>query len=259
TGRASPPFRGPRRAAVGAPHPELPRVPGQEAAAPLRCPGLPAPARGDGHPRPRCAPTGDTGRSTRRVCPLRGHRHRPALHPCSGRPPRGLVDCPRRRGAPLNGAQPSRTRRLPHRVGNAGPAGPPGPRERVMSAWQVYKFGGSSLGAAGRLPVVLRRVAEAPRPLALVVSALGDSTEWLLDAGRAAASGDETLAAEGAARAFSFARDRAAELLDARLLAELEGDWSPIVIDASRSLDALSSARDLVPSWLDLLLSVGER
>ena len=26
-----------------------------------------------------------------------------------------------------------------------------------MSSWQVYKFGGSSLGAEGRLPVVLRR------------------------------------------------------------------------------------------------------
>ncbi len=38
-----------------------------------------------------------------------------------------------------------------------------------MSPWQVYKFGGSSLGAAARLPVVLRRVAEAERPLALVV------------------------------------------------------------------------------------------
>ena len=51
-----------------------------------------------------------------------------------------------------------------------------------MSSWQVYKFGGSSLGAEGRLPVVLRRVAEARRPLALVVSALGDTTEWLLEA-----------------------------------------------------------------------------
>jgi len=128
-----------------------------------------------------------------------------------------------------------------------------------MSTWQVYKFGGSSLGAAGRLPVVLGRVAEAPRPLALVVSALGDSTEWLLDAGRAATAGDETRAAEGVARAFSLARGRAAGLLDPRLLAELERDWAPIVIDAARSLSALSSVPDLVPSSLDLLLSVGER
>ena len=45
-----------------------------------------------------------------------------------------------------------------------------------MSSWQVYKFGGSSLGTSGRLPKVLELVAAAPRPLALVVSALGDST-----------------------------------------------------------------------------------
>jgi len=88
-----------------------------------------------------------------------------------------------------------------------------------MSEWQVYKFGGSSLGAEGRLPVVLRRVGEAPRPLVLVVSALGDSTEWLLDAGRAAATGDETGATTGVAQALALARGRAAELLDPRTLA----------------------------------------
>ena len=30
-----------------------------------------------------------------------------------------------------------------------------------MSRWQVFKFGGSSLGTSGRLPLVVRRVAEA--------------------------------------------------------------------------------------------------
>ena len=128
-----------------------------------------------------------------------------------------------------------------------------------MSAWQVYKFGGSSLGAEGRLPVVLRRVGEAPRPLVLVVSALGDSTEWLLDAGRAAASRDGTRATTGVARALALARGRAAELLDPRTLAELETAWAPVVDDAARALAALSSAHELVPASLDLLLSVGER
>ena len=128
-----------------------------------------------------------------------------------------------------------------------------------MSEWQVYKFGGSSLGAEGRLPVVLRRVGEAPRPLVLVVSALGDSTEWLLDAGRAAATGDETGATTGVAQALALARGRAAELLDPRTLAELETAWAPVVDDAARALAALSSAHELVPASLDLLLSVGER
>ncbi|HET9157155.1 MAG TPA: aspartate kinase [Myxococcaceae bacterium] len=128
-----------------------------------------------------------------------------------------------------------------------------------MSAWQVYKFGGSSLGAEGRLPVVLRRVAEAPRPLALVVSALGDSTEWLLDAARAAAAGDGTQAAAGVARALALARTRAGEALGPAELQQLESHWASIVDDAARALSALSSARTLVPAPLDLLLSVGER
>ena len=128
-----------------------------------------------------------------------------------------------------------------------------------MTAWQVYKFGGSSLGAEHRLPVVLRRVAEAPRPLALVVSALGDTTGWLLEAGRAAAGGDEARAAAPVARAIALARTRATEVLGPGALAEVESSWASIVDDAARALSALSSAHTLLPASLDLLLSVGER
>lgn len=128
-----------------------------------------------------------------------------------------------------------------------------------MSAWQVYKFGGSSLGAERRLPVVLRRVAEARRPLALVVSALGDTTEWLLEAGRAAAAGDGTGAAAAVGRALALARTRAVEVLGPGGSEELEAPWAPILDDAARALSALSSARALEPASLDLLLSVGER
>ncbi len=128
-----------------------------------------------------------------------------------------------------------------------------------MSPWQVYKFGGSSLGAEGRLPVVLGRVAEAERPLALVVSALGDTTEWLLDAARAAASGDESGARGHLERALALARTRAAEVLRAPALGELEQSWAETFEDAGRSISALVAARTLLPAPLDLLLSVGER
>ncbi len=128
-----------------------------------------------------------------------------------------------------------------------------------MSPWQVFKFGGSSLGAAGRLPVVLRRVAEAERPLALVVSALGDTTEWLLDAARAAASGDETRARAHLERALTLARTRAAEVVRADALGELEENWALIFEDAGRSISALVAARTLLPGPLDELLSAGER
>ena len=128
-----------------------------------------------------------------------------------------------------------------------------------MSAWQVFKFGGSSLGAERRLPVVLRRVAEAGRPLALVVSALGDTTEWLLESGRAAAAGDGTGAAAAVGRALALARTRAAEVLGPGGREELEAPWAPILDDAARALSALSSAQAVEPASLDLLLSVGER
>ncbi|HET9035335.1 MAG TPA: bifunctional aspartate kinase/homoserine dehydrogenase I, partial [Myxococcaceae bacterium] len=128
-----------------------------------------------------------------------------------------------------------------------------------MSSWQVYKFGGSSLGAEGRLPVVLRRVAEGQRPLALVVSALGDTTEWLLEAGRAAAAGDESRARGLLERALTLARCRAAEVLGAEDRVELELAWATLLEEAGRTLSILGSARSLVPAAVDLLLSVGER
>jgi len=128
-----------------------------------------------------------------------------------------------------------------------------------MSSWQVYKFGGSSLGAEGRLPLVLRRIAEAPRPLAVVVSALGDTTEWLLEAGRAAAAGDEAQAVAGVERAFMLARTRAAEVLDPEAVGELIRAWRPLLGDAGRAISALVAARTSIPAMLDLLLSVGER
>ncbi|HUM11386.1 MAG TPA: aspartate kinase [Myxococcaceae bacterium] len=128
-----------------------------------------------------------------------------------------------------------------------------------MSPWQVYKFGGSSLGAPGRLPVVLRRVAEAERPLALVVSALGDSTEWLLDAGAAAAAGDAVRARAGLDRVLELARTRGAEVLGPEALEELERPWAEIVEDGGRALATLREAGPNTFVALDLLLSVGER
>ncbi|MGZ3480178.1 MAG: aspartate kinase [Myxococcaceae bacterium] len=128
-----------------------------------------------------------------------------------------------------------------------------------MSPWQVYKFGGSSLGAAARLPLVVRRVAEAQRPLAVVVSALGDTTEWLLEAGRAAAAGDEVRARDGLDRALALVRTRGAEVLEPQLLANLERSWAEIVADGVGAVADLGEARALVPAALDVLLSVGER
>ena len=89
------------------------------------------------------------------------------------------------------------------------------------------------------------------RPLALVVSALGDTTEWLLEAGRAAAAGDGTGAAAAVGRALALARTRAVEVLGPGGSEELEAPWAPILDDAARALSALSSARALEPRrWI---------
>ncbi|MCI0573709.1 MAG: aspartate kinase, partial [Myxococcaceae bacterium] len=65
-------------------------------------------------------------------------------------------------------------------------------------AFRVLKFGGSSLGRAERMAWVVGRIDEERRtgPLAVVVSALGDTTDWLLEAAQAAARG-EVVAALG--------------------------------------------------------------
>ena len=60
----------------------------------------------------------------------------------------------------------------------------------MSNKWQVYKFGGTSLATPGRLPMVIDRVISAPGPVAVVVSALGDSTDWLTLAAHSAAEGN---------------------------------------------------------------------
>ena len=66
-----------------------------------------------------------------------------------------------------------------------------------MTKLRVLKFGGSSVGAPERLVRVTDLIARerAIGPIAVVVSAMGDTTDWLIDAAQAAARGD-TLAAD---------------------------------------------------------------
>jgi aspartokinase/homoserine dehydrogenase 1 len=102
-------------------------------------------------------------------------------------------------------------------------------------------------------------VAEAERPVALVVSALGDSTEWLLDAGAAAVAGDAVRARASLERVLALVRARGAEVLGPEALGELERPWADIVEDGARALATLREAGATTPAALDLLLSVGER
>jgi aspartokinase/homoserine dehydrogenase 1 len=86
--------------------------------------------------------------------------------------------------------------------------------------WQVYKFGGTSLGTPGRLPSVLQLIEAAPKEarLAVVVSALGDTTDYLIAAFQAAGRGDAPAARAEMARVRRLALDTAGQVLAGRAL-----------------------------------------
>jgi aspartokinase/homoserine dehydrogenase 1 len=108
-----------------------------------------------------------------------------------------------------------------------------------MSTWQVYKFGGSSLRA--RLPDVLRRIAEAERPLAVVVSALGDTTDWLLAAARAQVQGDSAGARAWLGRAEELAQAQAATVLPPAGQATFREALSGPLAEAERALQRIGA------------------
>jgi bifunctional aspartokinase / homoserine dehydrogenase 1 len=126
-------------------------------------------------------------------------------------------------------------------------------------AWHVYKFGGSSLGGAGRLARVVELVAAAPRPLALVVSALGDTTDWLLSAAAAAAGGDEAKGRVELTRIRTLAYETAQRVLPEEALAALgeavEGVLSPL----TQLLQGIRLTGECTLSARDVVLSAGER
>jgi aspartokinase/homoserine dehydrogenase 1 len=126
-----------------------------------------------------------------------------------------------------------------------------------MSTWQVYKFGGSSLQA--HLPDVLRRIAEAERPLAVVVSALGDTTDWLLAAARAAGQGDRESARSLLGETWGLAQSQAGALLPVGTIGELARALAETFFEAEQALDRIGVPGPPDPASLDALLSIGER
>lgn len=129
-------------------------------------------------------------------------------------------------------------------------------------SWQVYKFGGSSLGGAGRLALVSELVrtalAEGPR-LAVVVSALGDSTDWLINAAALAASGEHDSAQRQLDAVEVLALERAREVLPAATLAAFADEAVTLLAPIRRLVEGVSLVKEVSPRSLDEVLSVGER
>lgn len=131
------------------------------------------------------------------------------------------------------------------------------------------KFGGSSVGAPDRVArvveLILREYEESR--LAIVASAMGDTTDWILDAINLALKGDDDAAQDivERIRALAIGNGTGAHHLLAEKL-NLSGDApdfaavvDPLVYDLSKVLYAISVIRDASPQTTDLVLSFGER
>jgi aspartokinase/homoserine dehydrogenase 1 len=131
------------------------------------------------------------------------------------------------------------------------------------------KFGGSSVGAPERVLNVVDIIAAqvAAGPVAVVVSAMGDTTDWLVEAAERAAGGDP----EGGERVVDQVADLATSngLMVLRALEEREGalESQPAITPLVREelaplrqlLHGVALLRECTPQTLDLVMSFGER
>jgi len=137
------------------------------------------------------------------------------------------------------------------------------------AAYRVMKFGGSSVGAPDRLLRVIDIIAEGAHggPVAVVVSAMGDTTDWLIDAVQIAAAGD----ARSAERIVDQVADLATTngLLVLRELGTRDAELaaSPQITPLVRELLAplrqvlhgVALLRECTAQTSDLVMSFGER
>ncbi len=126
---------------------------------------------------------------------------------------------------------------------------------------KIFKFGGSSLGSSERLLWVTECVSRARSkgPLAVVVSAMGDTTDALIAAAHSAAAGDglraHTVLDVAIDRCTSTALLAAAQVgAEARVAPLVRTHFAPL----HELLNAIVLLRECSPQTLDLVLSYGE-
>ena len=139
----------------------------------------------------------------------------------------------------------------------------------MSHTYRVMKFGGSSVGAPERVARVVELITRerALGPIAVVVSAMGDVTDWLLDAIAAAARGDDATAQQIADRIEQLALDNGrgayALLKERNPNVGPEPDFAPVVAELlsplRQILYGVSLIRERTPQTTDLILSFGER
>lgn len=127
------------------------------------------------------------------------------------------------------------------------------------NSFRVMKFGGSSVGSPRRLRQVIELIGKHSRtgPLAVVVSAMGDTTDWLLEAADLATRGELEGSLTVVARIAHLAKTNAAALHPAQsttLAARVDQLLAPL----QQLLQGISLTRECSPPSKDKVLSFGE-
>lgn len=128
----------------------------------------------------------------------------------------------------------------------------------------VYKFGGTSVGSPERLSGLVRIVRdERPRVLAVVVSAMGHTTDELLAAVELAARGGDQESVKRAVDAIEALTLRNAHETQQMLLGSVAEDLSALVVGFFKPLRELlfgiSLLQEKTAAALDTVLAYGER
>ncbi len=137
------------------------------------------------------------------------------------------------------------------------------------SGLRVMKFGGSSVGRTDSLVRVIDIVAnELERgPVAAVVSAMGDTTDWLIDAAAKAATGERELADHVVDTIASLALGNGTAVLDhlrrvrgmPTQMPDLLAVTHDVLAPLRQVLYGVSLLRECSAQTLDLVMSFGER
>ena len=127
-------------------------------------------------------------------------------------------------------------------------------------SWQVFKFGGSSLSRPQRFADVCALIESAREPrVAVIVSALGDTTDWLIAATKLAASGEAALATTELDRVQALADTTARSVLEGDDLAAVDRELAHLLTPIRRLVEGIGIVREVTPRSLDEVMSLGER
>ncbi len=123
------------------------------------------------------------------------------------------------------------------------------------------KFGGSSMGSAGRIRVAAQLTAQqqSQRPTAVVVSAMSKVTDLLLDTLRHAENNDSDAVGQNLATLRARHHTTAQDLLPAALLDEALAEIDSILAEFERIAKGMQLLGDRPPRSVDEAIAVGER